>query len=54
MNGQSINEIRRMAEEVSAREGCFLYDIEFVGGGNGRTLRVYIDKEVSGGVSGSM
>lgn len=40
-----------MAEEVAAREGCYLYDIEFVGTGKGRTLRVYIDKEGEGGVS---
>lgn len=46
-----LEEIRRLAEEVSSREGCYLYDIEFVGAGSGRTLRVYIDKESEGGVS---
>lgn len=51
MNGQALSEIRRMAEEISTREGCYLYDIEFVGGGNGRILRVYIDKESEGGAS---
>lgn len=51
MTGQFLNEIRKMAEEVSAREGCYLYDIEFVGTAAGRTLRVYIDKEAEGGVS---
>lgn len=40
-----------MAEEVAAREGCYIYDIEFVGTGKGRTLRVFIDKEGEGGVS---
>ncbi len=49
MNGSFMNDIRRMAEEVSARQGCYLYDIEFVGGGQGRTLRVFIDKEVEAG-----
>jgi ribosome maturation factor RimP len=48
-----LNNIRKMAEEISAREGCYLYDLEFVGGGGGRTLRVYIDKDdkEGGGVS---
>jgi ribosome maturation factor RimP len=46
-----LNHIRKMAEEVSAREGCYLYDIEFVGVPGGRALRVYIDKEGDGGVS---
>ena len=45
MNGNFLNEIRRMAEEVSAREGCYLYDVEFTGAGQGRILRVYIDKD---------
>lgn len=40
-----------MAEEVSNREGCYLYDIEFVGGQTGRVLRVTIDKAGEGGVS---
>jgi ribosome maturation factor RimP len=36
--------IRKIAEEVAEREGCVLYDIEFIGAGVGRTLRIYIDK----------
>jgi ribosome maturation factor RimP len=51
MNGSFLNEIRKMAEDVSAREGCYLYDIEFVGTGGGRALRVYIDKDANGGAS---
>lgn len=46
-----LDEIRKVAEQVSANEGCYLYDIEFVGAGNNRALRVYIDKDVEGGVS---
>jgi ribosome maturation factor RimP len=46
-----LNSIRKMAEDISAREGCYLYDLEFIGAGNGRTLRVYIDKDAEGGVS---
>lgn len=51
MNVQTLSQIRQMAEEVSNREGCYLYDLEFVGTGHGRTLRVYIDKETEGGAS---
>ena len=51
MSGNFLNEIRRMAEEVSAREGCTLYDIEFGGTAGGRTLRVFIDKDDGGGAS---
>ncbi|HVK62130.1 MAG TPA: ribosome maturation factor RimP [Bdellovibrionales bacterium] len=51
MSGAFLSEIRRMAEEVSNREGCYLYDLEFVGTGGGRVLRVTIDKEAEGGAS---
>ena len=51
MQESFLSEIRKLAEEVSAREGCYLYDVEFVGAGNGRVLRVTIDKEAVGGVS---
>lgn len=37
--------VEEVAQEVTSREGCILYDIEFVGIGKGRTLRLYIDKE---------
>ncbi len=36
--------LNKIISEVSNNEGCKLYDWEFVGVGNGRTLRVYIDK----------
>ena len=39
-----LEKVKTLATQVSDREGCILYDIEFVGGGQGRTLRVYIDK----------
>lgn len=51
MNVQKLQEIRRMAEEVTNREGCYLYDLEFVGSQSGRVLRVTIDKDGEGGVS---
>lgn len=49
MQGNFLSEIRKLAEEVCIREGCYLYDIEFVGAGSARVLRVAVDKE--GGVS---
>lgn len=43
--------IAKMATEVAAREGCEVYDFEFVGSGGSRVLRVYLDKTGGGGVS---
>jgi ribosome maturation factor RimP len=40
----SLQKIERLASEVAAREGVTIYDIEFSGGTQGRTLRVFIDK----------
>lgn len=37
--------IRNMADEVSQREGCLLYDLEFAGGATNRILRVFIDRD---------
>jgi len=42
---QAIEKIKEMASEVSAREGCRVYDLEFVGAGGGRTLRLFIESE---------
>ena len=36
--------VARMAAEVAGREGCEIYDFDFVGGGNSRALRIFIDK----------
>ncbi|CAN5692772.1 hypothetical protein BH10BDE1_BH10BDE1_01370 [soil metagenome] len=38
------DKVTRMAAEVAAREGCEIYDFDFVGGGNSRALRIFIDK----------
>ncbi|MDZ4084963.1 MAG: ribosome maturation factor RimP [Bdellovibrionales bacterium] len=43
--------VLKMATEVAGREGCEIYDFEFVGSGGSRALRVYIDKIGEGGVS---
>jgi ribosome maturation factor RimP len=42
---EKLNIIEQIANEVALGVGCKLYDLEFVGSGAGRTLRVYIDKE---------
>jgi ribosome maturation factor RimP len=39
-----FEKIEKIASEVSLREGCELYDIEMIGAGKNRVLRVYIDK----------
>lgn len=38
-------QVRQLVEEIVSRENCSLYDLEFVGLGSNRALRVYIDKE---------
>jgi ribosome maturation factor RimP len=45
-----LERLRTIAEEVANREGCKLYDVEFVTGsqGRGRTLRIYIDRDGQG------
>src|SRR5271167_3827817 len=45
LNPESIEKIKSAADEVSRREGCFFYDLEFVGNRQNRILRVYIDAE---------
>lgn len=36
--------VEKMANDVAAAQGCVLYDVEFVGMGKGRTLRLFIDR----------
>lgn len=38
-----IDKIEGLARQVSDREGCLFYDLEFVGGPAGPILRIYID-----------
>ena len=45
-----MEKIEKIAAEISEREGCELYDIEMIGTGNGRVLRVYIDKQSGIGI----
>ncbi len=39
-----IQKVEALARQVADREGCTVYDVELVGVGNNRTLRVFIDK----------
>lgn len=43
MKSESIEALRRMAQEVAEKVGCRLYDIELTKGPR-KTLRVYIDR----------
>lgn len=46
-NTNWLEKVEKHASEIAQREGCWLYDIEFIGG---RILRVYIDKEQGIGI----
>ncbi|QDK37402.1 ribosome maturation factor RimP [Bdellovibrio sp. NC01] len=46
-----MGKVEQLAEQATKQEGCLLYDIEFVGAGKGRTLRLFIDKEQEGAIS---
>lgn len=43
MRQEAIEKVKQLAREVTEREGCVLYDVEFVGSGRHRTLRILID-----------
>lgn len=43
-----FEKIHKIADDIAVREGCQLYDLEMIGTGAGRTLRVFIDKDVTG------
>ena len=46
-----LHKLKEQVKKIAEREDCFLYDLELVGQGAGRTLRVFIDKDGSDGVS---
>lgn len=48
---EDLKKLKDHAEQIAKRENCFLYDLEMTGSGNGRILRVFIDKEGDEGVS---
>lgn len=43
-----MEQVENIAREAAAKHGVHIYDVEFVGVGKGRTLRVFIDKEDEG------
>jgi ribosome maturation factor RimP len=43
LDTEKLEELRSLASEVSLREGVELYDLEFVGRGRSRILRITID-----------
>ncbi len=45
-----VQKIESLALEVATRVGVQIYDIEFSGGAQGRTLRIFIDKEGGPGI----
>jgi ribosome maturation factor RimP len=45
-----FEKVEKICQEISVREGCYLYDVIFSGIGAGRTLQVFIDKDSGAGV----
>lgn len=47
---QWMEKVEEMAGVAATQQGCVLYDVDFVGVGKGRTLRVFIDKDSGIGI----
>lgn len=45
LSSESVAKIKSLADEVSRREGCQLYDVEFASNPKNRILRIFIDAE---------
>jgi len=43
-----FEKLEKIAQDIATGQGCVLYDIEMVGAGKGRVLRLYIDKDDGG------
>ena len=43
-SSQIADQVREIAERVGASEGIEIVDVQLLGGGKGRLLRIYIDK----------
>lgn len=50
MSEALLSQLEQITQKIAEEQGCLLYDIEFTGGGKGRTLRIYIDKENGVGI----
>jgi ribosome maturation factor RimP len=48
---KSIEKITQLAESVASNNGVKLYDLELIGAGKGKILRIFIDKDDVAGVS---
>jgi ribosome maturation factor RimP len=44
----AVERVREIAERVAASSGLEIVDVEFLGGGNARMLRVFLDKPAAG------
>lgn len=44
-----LNKVEALCQDICKNVGCYLYEVEFGGLGQGRTLRVFIDKDAPGG-----
>jgi ribosome maturation factor RimP len=40
-----MEKVEKTAQEIASNIGCYLYDIEFIGLGKNRILRLYIDRD---------
>lgn len=45
-----FQKVEKICQNICVREGCYLYDVDFSGTGQGRVLQVFIDKEGGAGV----
>lgn len=45
LSPQAVEKLKALADEVSRREGCILYDLEFSGNPKNRVLRIFIEAE---------
>lgn len=45
-----LEKVEASAKAIAEQEGCYIYDIDCVGAGRGRTLRVFVDKEAGAGI----
>lgn len=45
-----MEKVEEIAQKVCSSHGCFLYHLEVLGQGAGRTLRIFIDKDGGSGI----
>ena len=47
----NLDKLAEQVQKIADREDCYLYDLELVGAGKNRVLRVFIDKDSEEGVT---